>query len=110
MDSVKYIGMDVHKEAIAIAVLNSSGKLVMECVIETKAITILDFPKGLRGSSWSFFASTTAAVMGGNFIMAFSFFRLAVSWVLRHTRFDELARPLLATGPDGVGGSDQPGI
>ena len=50
MDSVKYIGMDVHKEAISIAVLNSSGKLVMECVIETKAITILEFLKGLRGS------------------------------------------------------------
>src|SRR6202044_4008720 len=50
MDSVKYIGMDVHKEAICIAVLNSSGKLVMECVIETKAITILDFLKGLRAS------------------------------------------------------------
>ena len=50
MDSVKYIGMDVHKEAISIAVLNSSGKLVMECTIETKAITILEFLKGLRGS------------------------------------------------------------
>src|ERR1700675_4049903 len=50
MDSVKYIGMDVHKETISIAVRNSSGKLVMECVIETKAITILDFLKGLRGS------------------------------------------------------------
>ena len=50
MDSVKYIGMDVHKEAISIAVLNSSGKLVMECTIEAKAITILDFLKGLRGS------------------------------------------------------------
>jgi hypothetical protein len=37
MNSVKYIGMDVHKEAISIAVLNSTGKLVMECVIETKA-------------------------------------------------------------------------
>jgi hypothetical protein len=49
MDSVKYIGMDVHKEAISIAVLNSSGKLVMECTIETKAITILEFLKGLRG-------------------------------------------------------------
>jgi Transposase len=48
--SVKYIGMDVHKEAISIAVLDSSGKLVMECTIETKAITILDFFKGLRGS------------------------------------------------------------
>jgi transposase len=50
MNSVKYIGMDVHKEAICIAVLDSSGKLVMECTIETKAITILDFLKGLRGS------------------------------------------------------------
>jgi len=50
MDSVKYIGMDVHKEAISIAVLNSSGKLVMECTIETKAISILEFLKGLRGS------------------------------------------------------------
>ena len=49
MNSVKYIGMDVHKEAISVAVLNSSGKLVMECTIETKAITILDFLKGLRG-------------------------------------------------------------
>ena len=50
MDSVKYIGMDVHKEAISIAVLNSSGKLVMECVIETKASTILQFIQGLSGS------------------------------------------------------------
>ena len=50
MNSVKYIGMDVHKEAIAIAVLNFSGKLVMECVIETKASTILQFFHGLSGS------------------------------------------------------------
>src|SRR5271167_3721711 len=50
MDSVKYIGMDVHKEAISVAVLNSSGKLAMECTIETKAITILEFLKGLRWS------------------------------------------------------------
>jgi hypothetical protein len=50
MDNVKYIGMDVHKEAISVAVLNSSGKLVMECTIETKASTMLDFLKGLRGS------------------------------------------------------------
>src|ERR1700676_5336480 len=50
MDSVKYIGMDVHKEAISIAVLSSSGKLVMECTIETKASTILQFFQGLSGS------------------------------------------------------------
>jgi outer membrane lipoprotein-sorting protein len=34
---VKYIGMDVHKEAIVIVVLNESGKQVIESVIETKA-------------------------------------------------------------------------
>jgi transposase len=47
--STKYIGMDVHKESISIAVRNAAGKLVMECVIETKAITILEFIDGLRG-------------------------------------------------------------
>jgi hypothetical protein len=50
MDSVKYIGMDVHKETISMAVRNSSGKLVMECVIETKASTILQFFQGLSGN------------------------------------------------------------
>jgi hypothetical protein len=49
MDSTKYIGMDVHKEAITIAVLNGAGKLVMESIIETKAVTILEFVRGLRG-------------------------------------------------------------
>ena len=49
MDSKKYIGMDVHKESISIAVMNSAGKIVMECVIETKASTILQFIQGLRG-------------------------------------------------------------
>jgi hypothetical protein len=34
--NVKYIGLDLHKEAIAIAVLNDAGKLVMESIIETK--------------------------------------------------------------------------
>jgi transposase len=47
---VKYIGMDVHKDTISIAVLNSSGKLVIECVIETKASTILQFFQGFNGS------------------------------------------------------------
>jgi hypothetical protein len=50
MDSVKYIGMDVHMESISIAVRNSVGTLVMECVIETKASTILQFFQGLSGS------------------------------------------------------------
>ena len=46
---VKYIGMDVHKEAIVIAVLNESGKLIMQSVIETKASSILQFLHGLQG-------------------------------------------------------------
>src|SRR6202046_5317924 len=46
---IKYIGLDVHQEANAIAVLNDSGKLVMETVIETKASSILQFLHGLRG-------------------------------------------------------------
>src|SRR5882757_9110206 len=50
MEGTKYIGMDVHKDSISIAVLNSSGKLVMESIIESKAITILEFVHGLRGS------------------------------------------------------------
>src|SRR3984885_6379215 len=49
MNSRKYIGMDVHKESISIAVRNDAGKIVMECVIETKASMILDFINGLRG-------------------------------------------------------------
>ena len=47
--NIKYIGLDVHKEAIAIAVLNGAGKLVMESIIETKAATLVQFLQGLRG-------------------------------------------------------------
>src|SRR4029077_16695957 len=45
----KYIGMDVHKESISIAVRNGAGKIVMECVIEAKASMILQFIDGLCG-------------------------------------------------------------
>jgi transposase len=49
MDQTKYIGMDVHKETISIAVLSSSGKRVMESVIENRASTVVQFVQGLRG-------------------------------------------------------------
>ena len=49
MNDTKYIGMDVHRESISIAVLNSGGKIVLECVVETKASIILQFIDGLRG-------------------------------------------------------------
>jgi hypothetical protein len=47
--STYYVGLDVHKVSICIAVLNAAGKLVMESVVETGAATILGFLKGLRG-------------------------------------------------------------
>jgi len=34
----KYIGLDVHKEATSIAVLNGAGKLVMESIIEPRQL------------------------------------------------------------------------
>jgi len=50
MESTKYIGMDVHKDTISVAVMNSAGKVVMESVLETKATTVLQFICGLRGN------------------------------------------------------------
>jgi hypothetical protein len=50
MRQEKYIGMAVHQATISVAVMDSSGKLIMECILETKAATILEFFHGLRGS------------------------------------------------------------
>ena len=61
MTSTKYIGMDVHKESISIAVMNGAGKIVMECVIETKASMILQFIDGLRGDLQVTFEEGTSA-------------------------------------------------
>ena len=49
MNDEKYIGLDVHQATIVGAVLDSTGKLVMESILETKAATILQFFAGLRG-------------------------------------------------------------
>jgi hypothetical protein len=62
MDSEKYIGLDVHQSTIVVAVMDSTGKLVMECMLETKAATILQFFAGLRGTlSVTFEEGTWAA-------------------------------------------------
>jgi transposase len=50
MNDAKYIGLDVHQATISVAVLDCSGKLVMEAIVETKAETILQCMHGLRGS------------------------------------------------------------
>src|ERR1700732_3681454 len=62
MNQEKYIGMDVHQATISVAVMDGSGKLIMECILETKAATILEFIAGLRGTlSVTFEEGTPAA-------------------------------------------------
>ncbi|HEY6372907.1 MAG TPA: hypothetical protein VIX37_20180 [Candidatus Sulfotelmatobacter sp.] len=46
---IKHLGVDVHKEAIVIAVLNESGKQVMESVIETQSQQHSAVPPRSRG-------------------------------------------------------------
>ena len=50
MNSIKYVGLDVHRDTISVAVLNAEGKLVMQSVVATQASAILDFLHGLRGT------------------------------------------------------------
>lgn len=61
MNQAKYIGMDVHQATISVAVVNASGKLLMECILETKAATILQFIQGLHGSLFVTFEEGTSA-------------------------------------------------
>src|SRR2546429_4100066 len=61
MESTKFVGMDVHNDAITIAVMNSAGKVIMESIIETKAVTILQFIQGLRADVFVTFEEGTWA-------------------------------------------------
>ena len=62
MSQEKYIGMDVHQATISVAVMDASGKLIMECLLETKAATIVEFIQGLHGTlSLTFEEGTSAA-------------------------------------------------
>jgi hypothetical protein len=45
-----YIGLEVHQAIIVVAVMDSTGKLVMESILETKAASIVQFFAGLRGT------------------------------------------------------------
>lgn len=44
-----YVGMDVHKATIVIAVLDAFGKVVSQFIIETSTQAVRDFFKSLRG-------------------------------------------------------------
>src|SRR5579863_5360768 len=61
LNDAKYIGLDVHQATISVVVLDGTGHLVMESVIETKAATILQFIHGLSGSLHVTFEEGTCA-------------------------------------------------
>lgn len=50
MSKEKYVGLDVHKATIVIAVLNAVGQVVMQTVIATEAQMLREFFKGLSGT------------------------------------------------------------
>jgi transposase len=61
VNDAKYIGLDVHQTTISATVLDSTGKLVMESILETKAATILQFVHGVHGSLHVTFEEGTCA-------------------------------------------------
>lgn len=50
MNSIKYIGMDLHSAPISAEVVKDAGKLSMETTMATEASTVLDFIGGLQGT------------------------------------------------------------
>jgi len=61
MSQEKYIGRDVHHATISAAVMDAHGKLIMECLLETKASTIVEFMQGLQGTLSVTFEEGTSA-------------------------------------------------
>jgi hypothetical protein len=49
MNSNKYIGMDLHSQTIQAAVVNDTGKLVLESTFATETSAVLDFIGGVQG-------------------------------------------------------------
>lgn len=49
MKQKKFVGLDVHKETIAIVVIDEQGKTLVQSVVATDGETIRDFLKGLNG-------------------------------------------------------------
>jgi transposase len=50
MNSVRYVGLDVHRDTISAAVLDESGRLIQQSILATRAAAILDFIGGMRGT------------------------------------------------------------
>ena len=49
MNSIKYIGLDVHQSTISAAVLDCEGKLIQRAILATQASALLEGLAGLRG-------------------------------------------------------------
>jgi transposase len=49
-NGIRYVGLDVHRDSISVAVLNSLGKVVKETVIPTSEAAVLGLMKELRGT------------------------------------------------------------
>jgi hypothetical protein len=71
---------DVHHATISVAVMDSSGKLIMECILETKAATILEFLEGLRGSLSMTFEEGASAAWLHNLLKP----HVSISWSVIH--------------------------
>jgi len=50
MNNLRYVGLDVHRDTISAAVLDTEGKLIMQSVVLTRANAICDFLNGIRGT------------------------------------------------------------
>jgi transposase len=48
--SEKYVAMDVHKASVAIGVRDAKGKYIMESIVETKGVTLVELVKGFSGT------------------------------------------------------------
>ncbi len=61
MNTIKYIGIDVHQATSVFAIRDNQGKLIGEAVLETKPTAIVDFLKAQRGTVWVTFEEGTYA-------------------------------------------------
>lgn len=57
--STKYVGMDVHRDCMVIAVLNQEGRQVSQSVVPTERAAILEFIQGIQGTLQVTFEETT---------------------------------------------------
>ena len=64
MNSVRYVGLDVHRDTVSVAVLDESGRQIMQSVLATRAVAILDFIGGIRGTVHVTFEEGTHCVAG----------------------------------------------